>query len=192
MRIAEEWIDVFVGITLLIIFSIIFLAGVRGEEQHQIDEVVITSEREGSAIRLYAKENKTSFVYSQITIKIITSSNNSTALIYFNSVLKDAYNFSYESVRSYSINDTTQSITVIVNNRTHRFNVRVLNSNINLDNYVHNKNKHLRYTEEDVESIIANVKISMMEKITVGFLIGFVAVAIYLIRRLRNEIQPVL
>ncbi len=161
-------------------------------EGKEINEVIIFSEKKGSSIRLYAKENDTSFIYSNITIKIITNSNNSTALIYFNSVLIDAFNFSYEITRNYKANETTGSITVIVNNKTHKYNVRVLNDNINLDNYVNERNKHLKYTEEDVQALISQVKIEMLEKVTVGFLIGFTAVAIYLIRRLRNEIQPVL
>ena len=172
-----------------LILSTIFLTGIKGEE---INEVVIFSDKEGSNIRLYAKENATSFIYSHITLKIITNSNNSTALIYFNSILKDAFNFSYESVKSYKVNSTTRSITAIVNNKTHKFNVIILNDNVNLDNYISQRNKNLKYTQEEVENLITQVKIAMLEKVTVGFLIGFILVAIFLIRRLRNEIQPVL
>ena len=172
-----------------LILSTIFLTGTKGEE---INEVIIFSDREGSNIRLYAKENATSFIYSHITIKIITNSNNSTALIYFNSILKDAFNFSYESIKSYKVNDTTSSITIILNNHTLKYYVRVLKDNINLDNYINNQEKYLKYTEKQVEEMIFNTKVSMLEKTTVGFLIGFIIVAIFLIRRLRNEIQPIL
>lgn len=161
-------------------------------EGKKINEVVIFSQKEGSSIRLYAKENSTSFIYSNITIKLITNSNNSTALVYFNSILKDAFSFSYEAVRNYTVNQTTQDISVIMNNRTHKFNVRVLSDTINLDNYINNRSQHLKYTEEEMQAIISQVKISMLEKVTAGFLIGFIPIAIYLIRRLRNEIQPVL
>ena len=173
----------------MLILSTIFLQGAKGEETN---EVIIFSERTGSYIRLWAKENATSFIYSHITIKLITNSNNSTALIYFNSILKDGFNFSYEIEKEYKVNQTTQSISVIVNNKTHKFNVRVMSDNVNLDNYVTQRNNNLKYTEKEMEDIITQVKIAMLEKVTVGFLIGFSIVAIYLVRRLRNEIQPVL
>ena len=174
-----------------LIFLSIFAGMGAGANKENINQVVIFSQKPGSIVRLYAKENATSFIYENITIKLISNSNNSTALIYFNSILQNAFNFSYETTKNYNITQTTQNITVILNNKTHEYNVRVL-TNINLDKYINYRRTHLKYTEQEVQALIAQVKLSMLEKITVGFLIGFIIVAIYLVRRLKNEIQPVL
>ena len=174
----------FMGIILL--FSILTTSGAYASDE--INDVIIYSEKKGSIIRLYAKENETSYLYSHITIKLISSSNNSTAIIYFNDIQKDTLEFRYTAERNYTVNQTVEYITVILNNRAYNYTVRILNDNINIDSLIFSESKKYIYTEQD----IIRIKNEMLIRTTTGFLLGFVVMAIYLIRRLKNEIQPVL
>ncbi len=171
----------------LILLSI-FIPGVQGE---QVNEAIIYSEYEGSNVRFYAKENATSYIYENITILFISSEPNSTALVFFDDKMKDAFNFSYQEERHYKVNSTTDTITVIINNTTHKFRIRITRNN-NLDEVIQEATKNLKYSEKEVQEIIRHVKLEMLYRTAIGFIVGFVIIAYFTVRRLRNEIQPVL
>jgi len=175
--------------TIFLVFAIT-LVPAKAEPTQMIK--IISHSKNTNRIHPAAVENTTSYIYAKITVEILTNRENSTIAIYENNKLLDAFTFNNYTIRNYTLNETTTEILIILNNQTYRYPVIIMNDNVNLESYISTLKKNLKYTEQDLIEAITRTKIEMLIKTSTGFLIGFIIIAIFVIKRLRTEIQPVI
>ena len=182
-------------LTFFTIFLVIILIGSAAEAQGEAKEQmikIISHSKNTNKIHPAALENITSYIYKQITVEVLTNKENSTIAIYQDNKLLDTFTFNNYTIKNYTLNETTTEILIILNNQTYRYPIIIINDNVNLENYISLRNKNLKYTEDELLEAITRTKMEMLAKISFGFLIGFTIIAIFIIKRLRTEIQPVI